>query len=446
MAPVPTPDRTRTSELGPEPPRLFAFWTSGSVATDLPSDGADLVVGRSPDAGLSIPDASVSRHHAVIRTGTPTTVQDLWSRNGTWVRGRRLGPDEVVPVGLNEVFRVGSVTLVIQGESPALATAHGAPPAALDPPMEELLRLVDTVAKSTLTVLLLGETGVGKEVAAVRIHAHSPRAKAPLIRLNCAALSETLLESELFGHERGAFTGAVTTKMGLFEAADGGTIFLDEIGECTPATQVKLLRVLEQREVQRIGALRPRPIDVRVVAATHRNLQQLVAEGRFREDLYFRMNGITLTIPPLRDRPSEILPLARTFLRDACARSGYPELPITEAAAAALMGHAWPGNVRELKATIERAVVLSGGRAVDETHVALAPPRSQPRHPTTIPSPAANGASLPDAISALERAQIEDALRACDGNQTAAAKVLGISRRTLVYRLSALGITRGRKP
>ena len=294
--------------------------------------------------------------------------------------------------------------------------------------------------------MLIGETGVGKALLATRVHAMSRRARGPFVRVNCAALSESLLETELFGHERGAFTGALTAKPGLFEAAERGTILLDEIGEISAATQVKLLRVLESREVTRVGALKPIAVDMRVVAATHRDLTQLVQEGSFREDLYFRLNGITVTIPPLRERTGEIIALAEQFVREASVRAERPPLTIGPGARELLLAHQWPGNIRELKATIERSVVLCEGSVLDRQHLALsAPLRAAPSRPR-VDVVAPPGATLPAALSALERQRIDEALRACDGNQTAAAKMLGISRRTLVYRLSAVGATRPRKP
>jgi transcriptional regulator with PAS, ATPase and Fis domain len=275
----------------------------------------------------------------------------------------------------------------------------------------------------------LGETGVGKEVAAVRVHEHSQRAKGPLVRVSCAAFPDNLLEAELFGYERGAFTGAMQAKAGLFEAGHGGTVFLDEIGEVSLSTQAKLLRVIEAREVQRLGALRPKPIDVRFVSATHRDVAGMVAAGTFREDLFFRLNGISVTLPPLRQRTDEILPLATAFARGT---------DIGAEAKEALIKHPWPGNVRELRNVMERAVVLSGGQRIESAHLQLAAPPARKAPPTLAAQP-------PGGDGSEERARIIAALEACAGNQTSAARLLGMSRRTLIYKLDELDIPRPRK-
>jgi transcriptional regulator with GAF, ATPase, and Fis domain len=315
-----------------------------------------------------------------------------------------------------------------------------------------------------LSVLLLGETGVGKEVLAEEVHRRSPRRKKPFLRLNCAAVTETLLESELFGHEKGAFTGAVTTKPGLLETANGGTVFLDEIGEIAPSIQVKLLRVLEERMVMRVGALKAAPIDVRFVAATNRDLEAEIARGRFREDLYYRLAGITLAIPPLRERTGEIAPLAQAFMAAASAQSERkPQLG--REALEVLESYSWPGNIRELRNVIERAVLLSAHGTIRPEHLPMDKMRAtyaaylRPA-PAAIdaPPPASSPAlSLPaeasstHALDALypgeaERERIIATLELCRGNQTKAAKVLGMSRRTLIYRLERYGLPRPRKP
>jgi transcriptional regulator with PAS, ATPase and Fis domain len=278
-------------------------------------------------------------------------------------------------------------------------------------------------------------------VLAETIHRKSPRTRGPFVRLNCAALPDNLLESELFGYERGAFTGAVSPKPGLLEAAHGGTVFLDEIAELPLPTQAKLLRVLESGEVTRVGSLKPRPIDVRFLSATNRDLEALVSGGTFRQDLYYRLNGISIQVPPLRERKVEIRALARAFLRDACKKAGRADLSISPAALAKLESHAWPGNVRELRNVIERAAILCTGGALEAEHVLLGTSGSPPRAPA-IPAPAASAAND---VAASERQRIIDALDKCGGNQKEAAKVLGISRRTLVYRLDSYGLPRPRK-
>ena len=333
-------------------------------------------------------------------------------------------------------------------------------------PMRQLHDLVARFATGDISVLLLGETGVGKEIMAEVVHRRSHRADAPLVRINCGALTESLLESELFGHERGAFTGAAQTKPGLLETAAGGSVFLDEIGELPMSTQVKLLRVLEEKRVLRVGGLKPRPIDVRFIAATNRDLEAEIARGRFREDLYYRLNGVSLVIPPLRERVEEIEPLARAFADDACRRGHRPPAHIAAAALEALRAYSWPGNIRELRNVMERAVLLAGDSAIAPEHLPLekmratrrpappaepAPPAAPPA-PTPAPAPAAGPAEIPPAAGwweenadARERERIVEALRAAEGNQTRAAQLLGISRRTLLNRLDKYQIPRPRK-
>jgi two-component system response regulator AtoC len=388
--------------------------------------------------------------------------------------------------------------------------AKGPPVVVPDGTMQKLYKLVKRIASSPISVLLLGETGVGKEVMADMIHRESPRAAKPILRLNCAALSEQLLESELFGHERGAFTGAVVAKPGLLETAHGGTVFLDELGEMPLSTQAKLLRVLEDRQVQRVGSLKPKPIDVRFVGATNRDLEAEIACGRFRQDLYFRLNGIAVTIPPLRERIDEIPGLANAFIIHGCQKMARDDVPVLSPQALALLrSYAWPGNIRELRNVMERAVLLSiegtilpehlpvekmgttvaapagdWGRAPDSMrllprHMLSAPVR--PPRPLTMPPPPlgslglrpntpspppsfreAEVGSVPPPVGELddepratlrpgrgrdegERERIAWALDRCAGNQTKAARLLGISRRTLVARLEEYNLPRPRK-
>jgi DNA-binding NtrC family response regulator/pSer/pThr/pTyr-binding forkhead associated (FHA) protein len=320
--------------------------------------------------------------------------------------------------------------------------------------MQDLNRLVERIAAGNIAVLVLGETGVGKEVLAEKIHRLSPRASKPYLRLNCAALTESLLESELFGHERGAFTGAVATKQGLLETADGGTVFLDEIGELPHSLQVKLLRVLEERLVLRVGGLKPRQLDVRFISATNRDLEAEILRGTFRQDLYFRLNGATIMIPPLRERAVEIPNLARVFLVHAAAQMNMATPPpISEEAMESLLAYAWPGNIRELRNVIERAVLLSDGTSIAPEHLPLEKMRvNLPTVRTTIPPPVQRAAQAPPAAAATgapanesEKDRILRVLAECAGNQSAAARLLGMGRRTLINRLDEYGITRPRK-
>jgi len=310
------------------------------------------------------------------------------------------------------------------------------PIASVEEGMLRVEALAERASAGNINVLILGESGTGKEVLARAIHAASARASRPLVPINCAALAPSLFESELFGHERGAFTGAAQAKPGLLETAPGGTIFLDEIGELPPDAQAKLLRVIETRELLRVGGVRPRKIDVRFVCATNRDLEADAASGHFRRDLYFRLNGMTLTIPPLRERPADIPVLARGFLARARfeppLKKPLPEL--SEAAMTILRAHGWPGNVRELKMWIERALVLCEGPVLLPEHF------PQPM-PLVVSVPATTQEAPED-----ERARILAALAACGGNQSRAARQLGISRKVLIARLDRYGTARPRKP
>ncbi len=305
----------------------------------------------------------------------------------------------------------------------------------VDESMHDLYTVAGRVARGSLSVLLLGETGVGKEVFAEAIHRASPRTDGVFVRLNCAAFSENLLESELFGHAKGAFTGATAAKKGLLEVADGGTVFLDELGELPQSLQAKLLRVLENGQLQRVGDLRPRSVDVRFVSATNRDLEMAVARGEFRQDLYFRLNGVILAIPPLRERGAEIAPLAERFLGRAAASLGLERAPaIAERTHGLLAKYSWPGNIRELKNVMERAVLLCTGDTIDPEHLPF-------EKMTTTWVPAATPRGDTDA----RKQRIIDALAECSGNQTRAAAVLGVSRQTLSTWLDKYDIPRPRK-
>jgi two-component system response regulator FlrC len=286
-----------------------------------------------------------------------------------------------------------------------------------DAKMRQVLELIKRVAPTDTTVLLLGESGTGKEVLARCVHQNSARSTSPFVPVNCAALSPTLIESELFGHEKGAFTGAITQHVGRFERARGGTIFLDEIGELSAELQAKLLRVLQEKTIERVGGTRVIPVDVRVIAATNQDLDAKVKAGDFREDLFYRLNAFPVKIPPLRDRPRDIGPLAQDFL-ERLGAEGRPSARLGEEAMQCLKGYPWPGNVRELQNVIERAAIIADG---------VIQPEHLPFHRQTAPRPRT--------LAEIERQAIEDALREFGGNRTKAAERLGISLRTLQYRL-----------
>jgi len=284
--------------------------------------------------------------------------------------------------------------------------------------------------------LIRGETGVGKEMAARAIHYQSPRSSGPFIEINCAAIPASLLEAELFGYERGAYTDAKTAKAGLFEAADGGTLFLDEIGHVELALQIKLLKVIEQKSVRRLGGLRTKTVNVRIVTATNRDLEKAIADGEFRDDLYYRINAITLVVPPLRGRGGDIMLLARHFLDHYRQQYGFPPKVLSPEAEEALLAYSWPGNVRELAHVIERAALLHAGRVVSVEHLGLSrEQRPEPILVTSDGSVQVDFAAGPIVLENVERALIQEALRASSWNRARAAELLGISRETLRYRL-----------
>ncbi|HLM43411.1 MAG TPA: sigma-54 dependent transcriptional regulator [Myxococcaceae bacterium] len=320
--------------------------------------------------------------------------------------------------------------------------------------MTQVESLLARAAAGTATVLLRGESGTGKELAAKAVHEASPRRAGPFVKLHCAALPDTLLESELFGYEKGAFTGAATRKPGRVELANGGTLFLDEIGDITPQVQVKLLRLLQEREFERLGGTQTLKVDVRFVAATHRNLEEMVRKGEFREDLFYRLNVVPVWLPPLRARPEDIEPLVRHFLDVHAKANGKPAFTLTPEGLAALQAQPWPGNVRQLQNFIERLVVLSDGPVVTGEDVhrevsrqpGIVPAALAPAPTSLTPSlPAGGGAgaegrTLESQRKEMERQALVDALGRAGDNRTLAARLLGISRRTLYNKLEEHGL------
>ncbi|MDR3518148.1 MAG: sigma 54-interacting transcriptional regulator [Azospirillaceae bacterium] len=301
-------------------------------------------------------------------------------------------------------------------------------------PMQEVYALIRKVAATKATVLILGESGVGKELVASAIHYNSLTADGPFIKFNCAALPETLIESELFGHEKGAFTGAVAMRNGRFEMADGGTIFLDEVGELSLPMQAKLLRVLQEKTFERVGGSRPVKVDLRIIAATNRNLPDMMAKGTFREDLYYRLNVFPMTIPPLRDRNSDVILLADFFAARYADETGKEIKRISTPALNMMMAYHWPGNVRELENVIERSVILSEDGVI---HGYDLPPSLQ----TSVETGTSFGCGLEAKLQAVEYEMIVEALKTNHGNMTETARVLGLTRRILGLRMERHGIT-----
>ena len=318
------------------------------------------------------------------------------------------------------------------GMDGSVAPTSSRPMLGEDPAMAKVLALAEGVAMSQATVLIQGESGTGKELLARFIHSRSPRGHRPFIAVNCAALPDGLLESELFGHERGAFTGALMRKIGKFEMAHQGTILLDEISEMNLGLQAKLLRVLQEREVDRIGGREPVQVNIRVIATTNRSLRHEVEQGRFREDLYYRLNVFPITLPPLRERPSDIPVLARHFVRATASRNGLAVPRISEAALTVLLGRLWKGNVRELENAVERAVLLAGNDGIEPEHVIVEESAVgiAPSAPAHTPGSSPNGS-----LWEMERDLIMHTLDRVKGNRTHAAKALGISIRTLRNKL-----------
>jgi Nif-specific regulatory protein len=336
---------------------------------------------------------------------------------------------------MEERFRLQSAEVCLDTEThiPVIEPTRSGGLVGTSDAMRIVYEMVDQVAPSDATVLITGESGTGKELVAAEIHRASRRAEGPLVKVNCAALPESIIESELFGHEKGAFTGAVNQRKGRFELAHGGSIFLDEIGELSPQVQVKLLRVLQEREIERIGGSSTVKVDVRVIAATNRNLEDELRAGRFREDLYYRLNVFPIRVPPLRERKSDIVLLADHFSEKYAERNGKLIRRISSPALDLLTSYHWPGNVRELENCIERAVILSTDKVIHSYHLppSLQSAQSTNTEPTT---------TLDAALSRLEKELIVEALKIADGNMAAAARRLGITERQMGLRVHHYGI------
>ncbi len=345
----------------------------------------------------------------------------------------RAGAKEFIPLPPDADLIAAVLAAVSDDDRPLVAR---------DPAMQAVLSLADQIAPSDASILITGESGVGKEVMARYVHQKSRRAQRPFISVNCAAIPENLLESELFGHEKGSFTGAVARRIGKFEEADGGTLLLDEISEMDGRLQAKLLRAVQEREIDRVGGSRPVKVDIRILATSNRDLAQAVREGTFREDLLYRLNVVNLRLPPLRDRPGDVLALSEYFVKKYSAANGVPFRPLSIQARQRLATHRWPGNVRELENAMHRAVLLSTGPEIEEFAIRLpdgqpmsAGPEVQTARVASMAAEAAQRHFVGQTVAEVEQQLIIDTLSHCLGNRTHAANILGISIRTLRNKL-----------
>jgi transcriptional regulator with PAS, ATPase and Fis domain len=387
-----------------------------------------VTIGTLGDSDLALTDPTVSRNHAVVEEKADGyLLRDLGSTNGTFLDGVKvreayLSAGSVIRLGQTEIAfsPVEERIENLRSSSDRFGELVGASAA-----MREVFAVLERVAPTDVSVLVLGETGTGKELAARALHSHSRRSEKPFVVFDCGAVAPNLIESELFGHEKGAFTDAVKSRQGAFELAQEGTIFLDEIGELTPSLQPKLLRALDQREIKRVGAEQPLGINVRVIAATNKNLEKEVQAGRFREDLYYRLSVVSVFMPPLRKRKEDIEKIAEHLLPGISSEMGKKLTGLSPEAAEALRIYPWPGNVRELKNVLERAAALSDGERIEVRDLFL----SQGKRSITIEG--LSGKTLEE----IEKAAIHATLKSVSGNKTAAAKALGIAYSTLYEKM-----------
>lgn len=443
------PDRADTTEVRgtlterlPEDPSA-GKWQAAQVRVRSPSGelihkfaGETVTVGKEPGCDLVLDDRFISaKHLRITRQGPRFHVVDQGSTNGTFLGGVRVF-DVEVPV--HTTLKMGALELTLE---PVAVQKRGSSFEGIlgsDACMRQLTDLIERVAPSSAAVAVLGESGTGKELVANALHARSLRADKPFIPVNCAAISKELIESELFGHEKGSFTGAQNARKGAFEEADGGTLFLDEIGELPLDLQAKLLRALESGEIKRVGASRPLHVDVRIIAATNRDLLTESREGRFREDLYYRLCVVPLHLPPLRSRRSDVAMLAEHFVQLFTPRGQTVRL--TPAAVERLHMHRWPGNVRELRNVIHRALLLRKGPMIDGSDLSF-DQEVNAQVGVNVPELAA-GMTLEQMMEKLERQVVESALRKCNNNRERVAKELGVARSTLFKRLKDWGLTK----
>ncbi len=392
-------------------------------------------VGKDDGNDLILNDKFISgRHLKVTRHESGFLLSDRQSTNGTWLGNARIYE---VEVPLFTMLRIGEVELVLEPQGGDIRSGVYQGIIGNDPSVRQLAELIERVAPSTAAVAIFGESGTGKELVARAVHARSARHEQPFIPVNCAAISKELIESELFGHEKGAFTGAANARKGAFEEADGGTLFLDEIGELPLDLQAKMLRALESGEIKRVGASKPINVDVRIVAATNRDLLGAAKSGAFREDLYYRLCVIPLTLPPLRARMSDLANIADHFLK-AFSPKGQ-QVRLTPAAVQKLEGHSWPGNIRELRNVIHRALLLRKGAMIDNTDISFdvqAKVNKDVQLPDFPP-----GTTLVQMLDSLERRIVEIYLQRFKDNRERVAKELGVARSTLFKRLKDWGLT-----
>jgi DNA-binding NtrC family response regulator len=385
-------------------------------------------IGSDASAQVCVPDPHVSRRHAeIVCAGGTVVLRDLQSRNGTYVDG--IAVKEVILHG-PATIRIGGTTIRFetQARSPELGTTRMGDAVGSSPEMQRVFEMLGRLAPSDLTITLLGETGVGKDVLACAVHDASARRSGPFIVFDCGAATPTLIESALFGHEKGAFTGASAAVAGAFERAHGGTLFFDEVGELSLDLQPKLLRALEQRKIQRVGSTVELPVDVRILAATNRDLEAEVAQGRFRQDLFFRLSAAVVAVPPLRARLADLPELV-----DAILAAEGRRLRVTRETLDALASYDWPGNVRELRNVLMAAAAMADSDLLEPRHLLLFKRRR--RDPTLADFPL-GGRSL----ESIERAAIVQTLKAADGNKVRAAKALGIAASTLYEKMRRYGI------
>ena len=398
---------------------------SAATAALRAGQGADLMM---VDYDLDI--ASLIAANAAERITVPVVACGIAVDPRRAADAIRAGAKEFIPLP-PEAELIAAVLNAVTSDDRPLVTR--------DPSMLAVMKLADQIAPSEASVLITGESGVGKEVMARRVHAKSKRADRPFVSVNCAAIPDNLLESELFGHEKGAFTGAMARRIGKFEEADGGTLLLDEITEMDARLQSKLLRAIQERVIDRVGGSKPVPVNIRIIATSNRDLVQAVREGVFREDLLYRLNVVNLSLPPLRARPTDVLALAEHFARKYAAANDYPEKPLSTAARERMLAHSWPGNVRELENTIHRAVLLSTGSEIEPNAIQLSDGVVRAADPAAQAASAAESVTrgfVGRTVAAVEQQLILDTLGHCFGNRTHAANILGISIRTLRNKLN----------